>query len=262
MGSLRMWLLLVVAQIVTLIVLAAVGPMTAATPALRYTGFACLAGIFVCIPPIVVKLFVTAQERVGNGAHPIVRGLQKHEVAVVGSVWAMIGVALIMAMPRILSDIRADRDATATVAAYVPDSQTKPATEPSPPPLPPAEQIDIPVVTPAPGSRQRAAILDAVRRRVKPAGKFRVDHIRMAGGWAFVRATEVFPLDGGELQETDLTVAALVELPAASPNGWWRVADYWTLPGEEERPLAEFTKRVRDRLRAERLPAALLPGDL
>lgn len=75
MGSTRLWLVLVVVQIVTLALLAAAGPVTAATPALRYTGYACLAGLFVCIPPIAVKLFVAAQLRMGNSAHPMVRGL-------------------------------------------------------------------------------------------------------------------------------------------------------------------------------------------
>jgi hypothetical protein len=259
MGSTRMWLLLAVAQIVTLIILAAAGPVTAATPALRYIGFACLAGIFACIPPIVVKLFVAAQIRVGNGAHPVVRGLREHEAVVIVTVWVMIVAALMMAMPRILSDLRAERDAASMLAGSTPDSQPIQPTATSSASAP---VEDIPVSTPGPGSPERAAILDAVRRRVKPSGKFRVDHIRMAGGWAFVRATEVFPLDGGELQETDLTVAALLELPAGSTTGWWRIADYWTLPGDQDRPLAEFAKRVRDRLRAERLPAALLPGDL
>ena len=116
--------------------------------------------------------------------------------------------------------------------------------------------------TPGPGSSQRTALLDALRRQLKSTSRFKVDHVRVAGRWAFVRATEVVPLDGNELQETDLSIAALLEQPAGSPAGGWRVADYWTLPGESERPLAAFTRRVRERVRVEGLPTGFLPGDL
>ena len=121
----------------------------------------------------------------------------------------------------------------------------------------------LPVSTPGPGSPARSAILSALRRQLKTSARFRVDHLRVAGSWAFVRATEVVTLDGGELQETDFTVAALLQLPAAAATASsWRVVDYWTLPGEQERPLAEFTRRVRATQSAERLPAALFPEDL
>jgi hypothetical protein len=116
------------------------------------------------------------------------------------------------------------------------------------------------VTTPAQGSKERSALLTAVRQQLKTSSRFKVDHVRVAGRWAFLRATEVVPLEGKELQETDLSVAALLERRPDSPG--WRVTDYWTLPGESERPLADFRRRVQERLRTERLPAALLPGDL
>ena len=119
-----------------------------------------------------------------------------------------------------------------------------------------------PVTTPGHGSRQRAAILAAIRQHLKTSATFRVDHIRVAGRWAFLRATEVVPLEGGELQETDFTVVALLQVAAAPPSGAWRVVDYWTLPGEQERPLAQFTRRLHALQRAERLPAAMFPGDM
>ena len=84
----------------------------------------------------------------------------------------------------------------------------------------------------------------------------------MAGRWAFVRATEVVALDGGELQETDFTVSALLQLPSSATASAWRVVDYWTLPGEQERPFAEFTRRLQALRRTERLPSALFPGDM
>jgi hypothetical protein len=108
-----MWLLLVGAQVVTLLGLAAAGPVTAATPALRYIGIACLAGIFACVPPLVVKLFVAAQTRVGHGAHPMVSGLREHEALVVGVVWVMMLGTVTMAWPYVVADLRADRDRAA-----------------------------------------------------------------------------------------------------------------------------------------------------
>jgi hypothetical protein len=116
------------------------------------------------------------------------------------------------------------------------------------------------VTTPAAGSPSRAGILTAVRRQLSATSRFKVDHVRVAGRCAFVRATEVVPLDRGEQQETDLSVAALLERSPDTSS--WIVRDYWTLPGESERPFADFRRRVRERLRVERIPAALLPGDL
>jgi hypothetical protein len=116
------------------------------------------------------------------------------------------------------------------------------------------------VTSPPRGSALRTALIDAVRRQVKTSSRFRVDHVGVAGRWAFLRATEVVSLERGEQQETDLTVAALLELPAGAAA--WRVVDYWTLPTEGVRPLAGFKRRVLERLRVERLPSTLLPGDL
>lgn len=103
-------------------------------------------------------------------------------------------------------------------------------------------------------------ILDALRQRLNMQTRFKVDHIRMAGVWAFVRATEVVELDKGELQETDLTVSALLELPKADPTKF-RVVEVWTLPDEQTHPFTEFIRKVRERVRRERLPVALLPED-
>jgi hypothetical protein len=118
------------------------------------------------------------------------------------------------------------------------------------------------VTTPRAGSPERAAILDALRQRLKMSSRFKVDHIRVASNWAFVRATEVVELEKGELQETDFTVSALLERSASSTTGAWRTVEIWTLPGEQEHPLAQFTRRIRVRQRADRLPDALFPDDL
>ena len=259
MGSTRMWILLFVAQLVTLGLLAALGPAASATPALRYIGIVCIAGIFACVPPIMVKLFVAGQIRIGNGELAMVRSLQRHETMVIIAVWAMIAAALAMAMPQILSDIRAEREANDLAAAYAVAPIAAPSASAAAASPPPEQQS---VSTPGPGSPERTAILDALRKRLKTTSRFKIDHIRIASSWAFVRATEVVELEKGELQETDFTVSALLELPKGSTTGWWRIADMWTLPGEREQPLAEFTRRVRSRQRAERLPNALFPDDL
>jgi len=119
-----------------------------------------------------------------------------------------------------------------------------------------------PVTIPGRGSPQRSAILSSIRRQLSTSAQFRVDHIRIAGPFAFVRATEVDALDRGELQETDFTVAALLQLSTTPATSAWRLLDYWTLPGERERPLADFRRRLHALQRAKRLPAALFPDDL
>lgn len=258
MGSTRTWLLLVVVQIGLLALLAAVGPTVSETSPLRYVGLACAAGVFVCVPPAVVKLFVAAQVRVGNGALPMVRTVADHQAAVILAVWGMMAAALATAMPTIMADIRAERAAVAGAAGLAEYTVAAVTAPPSAVDTPAA----LPVTTPAAGSPQRTAILDALRRRLKTGSRFRVDHLRTAGRWAFVRATEVVELDRGEEQETDLSVAALLEQPTGSTTGWWRIAELWTLPQERERPLREFARRVRQRVRAEGLPAAFLPDDL
>jgi hypothetical protein len=259
LGSTRTWLLLVVVQIGLLALLAAVGPTVSETSPLRYVGLACAAGVFVCFPPLVLKLFVAAQARIGNGALPMVRFVADHQAAMILAVWAMIGAALAMAMPTIVADIRAEREAAATPTAAATEYTIAAAA------APPSAGGAGPVTTaenPAAGSPERTAILNALRQRLHTRSRFRVDHLRVAGRWAFVRATEEVELDRGEAQETDLSVAALLEHPAGSTRSWWRITELWTLPDERERPLADFARRVRQRVRAEGLPAGLLPDDL
>lgn len=84
----------------------------------------------------------------------------------------------------------------------------------------------------------------------------------MYGKWAFVRATEVVELDKGELQETDLTVASLLELPKKSNILAWRIVELWTLPDDRRSPYASFVRGVRERVKREGIPTGFLPGDL
>jgi hypothetical protein len=271
-GSTRLWLFLVLGQIATLAILAMAYGQNEAPVALQLLGAVCAAGIFICVPPLMIKLFVAGQLRIGNGHLAMVRGLQQHQATVVFVVWGMMVAVLLMAWPLIRSDIRAEQQANAAaVATSEAEEQAArlhpaagAATSASASPTTPATATAtaaLPVSTPGPGSPERTAILDALRNRLRSSGRFRVDHLRVAGGWAFVRATETVVLAGGETQETDNTVAALLELPAGSTTGWWRIANLWTLPTDAARPLAEFTREVRARQRAEGLPAALFPDD-
>ena len=264
MGTTRFWLFLFLGQIAVLAILAWLGESRTSAP-LRWLGIACLVGIFLSAPALMIKSFVAGQRRIGNGELSMVRGVQRNEVALILGSWVLIGAALAMAWPTIRKDIADERQANATAAAMAAATPADVAAMSAPPPSPvpeSASRVDDPVVTPAAGSPERAAILDALRTRLKTKSRFKVDHMRLAGEWAFVRATEIVELDGNERQETDLTVAALLEKPKGSTTGWWRIADYWTLPENEERPLADFTRRVKQRVAAERLPAALLPDDL
>jgi hypothetical protein len=263
MGTTRFWLFLFLGQIAVLAILAWLGESRTTAP-LRWLGIACIVGIFLSAPALMIKSFVAGQRRVGNGELSMVRAVQRNEVALIVGSWVLMGAALAMAWPTIKQDIAAERQSNA-MAAQVTASPADVAAMSAPPPSPVPEsesRVDDPVVTPAAGSPERAAILDALRTRLKTKSKFSVGHIAMAGEWAFVRATEVVELDGDEEQETDLTVAALLEKPKGSTTGWWRIADYWTLPENDTRPLAAFTQRVQQRIAAERLPRALLPDDL
>jgi hypothetical protein len=263
MGTTRFWLVLFLGQIAILAVLAWLGEGRTPAP-LRWLGIACIVGIFLSAPVLVVKSFVAGQRRVGNADLSMVRGVQRNEVALIVGAWVMMGAALAMAWPTIKRDIAADRRADA-VGTPVSATAAEIAAMSAPPPSPVPEsesRAGDPVVTPAAGSPERAAILDALRTRLKTRSRFKVDHLKLAGEWAFVRATEIVELDGNEQQETDLTVAALLEKPKGSTTGWWRIADYWTLPENDAKPLADFTRRVKQRIAAERLPTALLPDDL
>ena len=262
MGTTRIWLFLFLGQIAVLAVLAWLGEGRTPAP-LRWLGIACIVGIFLSAPALMIKTFVASQRRVGNADLAMVRGVQRNEVALVVGAWVLMGAALALAWPTIKRDIAAERQSDATSAAGATRADIAAVMAPPPSAVPESEsRADEPVVTPAAGSPERAAILDALRTRLKTKSRFKVDHIRTSGSWAFVRATEIVELDENEQQETDLTIAALLELPKGSTTGWWRIADYWTLPENDQRPLADFVRRVKLRIAAERLPRALLPDDL
>lgn len=256
MGTTRGWLLLLLGQVV---VVAAIGvgitamqsraaasggevPAAVLIP-LRVVAVVALVGIVACIPLLMLRWFTAAQLRIGNAGHPMVDFLERHETGTVRVVWAVWALGALVALPVMLRDVREDRRVARIVDA--PGGVVPAGTE---------------VVTPRAGTPIHAAILDALRAHVKASGQLDADHLRMANGWAFVRATEVVSLEGGERQETDLTAAALLELQAAP--GTWQVIETWTLPGDARLPLAEFTRRLAVYQASVGLPAALFPDDL
>ena len=121
-----------------------------------------------------------------------------------------------------------------------------------------AQGVDSVVRTPAAGTAARTAILDAVRQHLRSRARFKVGHIRATDRWSFVRCVEVVE-DGGELQETDLDVAALLERRTTGRGTTWVVADSWTLSSDGERPYTPFARRVRARAASDRIPSGLFP---
>ena len=115
--------------------------------------------------------------------------------------------------------------------------------------------------TPAQGTAERKALLDAVRARLKIKSQFKVYHLKVQGEWAFFHGGEVVDADG-ELQETDLDVQALLQRKIVAGKAAWFVAELWTLPTDDKLSRAEFVRRVRQRQQKGRIPADILPADL
>ena len=57
------------------------------------------------VPPVAVRFFIAAQERIGNAAHPVVRFLREHERAVVITVWLVWIAGALVAAPVVVDDI-------------------------------------------------------------------------------------------------------------------------------------------------------------
>ena len=258
MPSTRHWLValaslvgLVLASGVTLSVLFARAGAAGGLPSLsvvmplRILVVVGIAGAIACVPPLVVRSFVGGQRRIGNRDEPRVAWVAQHEAGVVHGLWLVWGAGLLIALPPMAAEMR-----RAGFTSLVPPPDEV---------APLAPGVTPTVTTPAAGTPARTALLDAVRARLGSSSRFRVDHVRAAGTWAFLRATEVVPLAGGEEQETDLTVAALL---STSPAGAWQVNELWTLPNDARLPMAEFRRRLGVFQVAGGLPWALFPDDL
>jgi hypothetical protein len=102
--------------------------------------------------------------------------------------------------------------------------------------------------------------MDAVRASLDIKSVFEVHHLKVAGRWAYLRCNEVF-IDGDEKQETDLSVAALLERRDTPKGKRWTIVEQWTLPTDDQLRFPEFVRRVQARQRKARIPAAIFPAD-
>ena len=116
--------------------------------------------------------------------------------------------------------------------------------------------------TPAQGSPERKAVLDAVRVRLLLKSQFKVYHLKLNGNWAYFHGGEVVDAGAGELQETDLDVKALLERKQIGGKPLWTVAELWTLPTEDKFPHKNFVARTRRRLKLSNVPADIFPSDM
>ncbi len=57
-----------------------------------------------CLVPLVIRKFIAAQIKIGNGEHPMVKFLGKNETAVIWVVWLVWGLGIAMALPFIIAD--------------------------------------------------------------------------------------------------------------------------------------------------------------
>ena len=116
--------------------------------------------------------------------------------------------------------------------------------------------------TPAQGSPERKAVLDAVRVRLQLKSQFKVYHLKLKGNWAYFHGGEVVDAGEGELQETDLDVKALLERKQIGGKPLWTVAELWTLPTEDKFPYKNFVARTRRRQKLSGTPADIFPPDM
>ncbi|HLL71811.1 MAG TPA: hypothetical protein VK363_10285 [Pyrinomonadaceae bacterium] len=116
--------------------------------------------------------------------------------------------------------------------------------------------------TPAQGSPERKAVLDAVRVRLQLKSQFKVYHLKLKGNWAYFHGGEVVDAGDGELQETDLDVKALLERKQINGKPLWTVAELWTLSTDDKFPHKNFVARTRRRLKLSNVPADIFPVDM
>jgi len=116
--------------------------------------------------------------------------------------------------------------------------------------------------TPAQGSPERKAVLDAVRVRLQLKSQFKVYHLKLNGNWAYFHGGEVVDAGEGELQETDLDVKALLERKQIDGKPLWVVAELWTLPTDDKFSYKSFVARTRRRQKLSNTPADIFPADM
>ena len=116
--------------------------------------------------------------------------------------------------------------------------------------------------TPAQGSPERKAVLDAVRVRLQSKSQFKVFHLKLKGRWAYFHGSEVVSAGEGGLEETDLHVKALLERKQIRGKPLWTVAELWTLSTDDKFPHENFVTRARRRQKLSGAPADIFPADI
>jgi hypothetical protein len=58
----------------------------------------------ISVPPVAIRFFIAAQERIGNADHPLVRFLREHEQQAVRAVWLLWAVGILIALPVAIHD--------------------------------------------------------------------------------------------------------------------------------------------------------------
>lgn len=162
-----------------------------------------------------------------------------------------IGSVLLWVMAYAVAGQRSDRRATAAAVLAMAASRSNPAASAHDEPM-----DDGSVYEPGAGTRGRERMLDAVRGALQSGARFRVHHLKSDGRFAYFRGTEVVELDLGELQETDLSVEALLE---RGPGNSWVVLELWAQPNDAERPRDEFMRRVAERRDRGNVAAEMFP---
>ena len=111
------------------------------------------------------------------------------------------------------------------------------------------------IYTPAAGSKERKAILDALRQdlhdkhRLKMIFVVRYLKAHRSSGWAFVEADPSAPKGNNQYE----TVSALLR----RQRNRWRVVDYLSVEGDSDKALAAEYRRLRSRYPA--APAGIFP---
>ncbi|MGH7525952.1 MAG: hypothetical protein ACREMX_04545 [Gemmatimonadales bacterium] len=118
-ATVNTWLLLILAQLGILAMVALVGPRVEArwtaggqaiprNSQLLFGGLGLLAfvGFVICIPALLLRVFISAQARIGNGGYPAVEYLSRHEPLVLQVVLAGWLLGVIIALPLMVQDLR------------------------------------------------------------------------------------------------------------------------------------------------------------
>ena len=108
------WRILCLSSFGTIIVVGIIGNVLQAVmpertlPFVRVAFMAVMVAAFVAlvvsVPPVIVRLFILGQERIGNGDHHIIRFLREHERQIVYVIWTVFALGGAMGIPFAIRD--------------------------------------------------------------------------------------------------------------------------------------------------------------